>query len=410
MKIRRIAVELKRQLQWGMLEVDRLTYSGSSRVGGEADGRAYILPADAPGGVGDDAMVGGVIQGLREVNAGAAPVVLAPTAFGKGTPFAEGAEIAATLDQWSTPGKELKKIPGGGDFIVLGADILDGHYSYVDAVKRIRMAGYAKLSGFEARIVGFSLNGSPHPKVIDEFNRLEGKVPLFLRDPVSFKRAESFFSGDIRLSADVAFMLPRSKTSYTDRIHTFADECRAKGLQVIGLNMHELFAKSSGLEVVEKLNRAFASVVEGRRDCGFVFIPHDFRSFIDDRIPLRKIYSLLSESAKKRVFLVDDPIRAGEIKEICAALDGVFTGRMHLAIAALGCGVPIFGIVYQGKFEGLLEHFQLDDRCVADPGSVIDGESLSSRFNEWMSRLDELKPAVSSRFEHVRNLSLSNLK
>lgn len=410
MKIRRIAVELKRQLQWGMLEADRLTYSSTSLVGRHADKRAYILPADAPGGVGDDAMVGGVIQGLREVSAGAAPVVIAPTAFEKGTPFAEGAKIAATLDQWSTPRQEVKRIEGGADFIVLGADILDGHYSYVDAVKRIRMAGYAKESGLDARIVGFSLNGSPHPKVIEEFNRLDGKVPLFLRDPISFKRAEAFFSGDIRLSADVAFMLPRSKTSYTEQVHAFSDECKAKGLRVIGLNMHELFAKSSGAEVVEKLNRAFASVVEERCDCGFVFIPHDFRSFIDDRIPLRKIYSLLSQSAKERVFLVGDSIRAGEIKEICAALDGVFTGRMHLAIAALGCGVPIFGIVYQGKFEGLLEHFQLDDRCVADPVSVVNGEHLSSRFNEWMSRLDDLKPAVSSRFEYVRSLSLSNLK
>lgn len=410
MKIRRIAVELKRQLQWGMLEVDRLTYSRASPAGRGADQKAYILPADAPGGVGDDAMVGGVIQGLREVQPSIAPVVLAPSAFGKGTPFAEGAEIAATLDQWSTPSQELKKIPGAGRLIVLGADILDGHYSYVDAVKRIRMAGYAKESGLEARIVGFSLNDSPHPKVINEFNRLEGKVPLFLRDPISFRRAKSFFSGDIRLSADVAFMLPRSKTPYTDRVHAFADDCRAKGLRVVGLNMHELFAKSSGVEVVEKLNRAFASVVESHCDCGFVFIPHDFRSFIDDRIPLRKIYSLLSQAAKERVFLVDNPIRAGEIKEICAVLDGVFTGRMHLAIAALGCGVPIFGIVYQGKFEGLLEHFQLDDRCVADPVSVVDGEYLSSRFDDWVSRLDELKPLVSSRFEHVRSLSLSNLK
>ncbi len=411
MNIRRWAVNFKRKIQWGLLEYDRYVYENNPPLkNNESIKKTYILPADAPGGIGDDAMVGGVVKGLQEIKVGEVPVILAPSTFKKNTPFAEGADISATQWQWSIPLREVKGVQGNGSLIVLGADILDGHYSYIDAVKRIRMARYAKDLGLDSRIVGFSLNDSPHPKVIEEFNRLDGKVPLYLRDPISFKRAKTNLLGNIHLSADVAFMLTRKQTSYTNKVKLFVDSFKAKDLLVIGLNMHDLFARNLGTELVEKINQSLAAVVESHSNCGFVFIPHDFRSFIDDRIPLRRIFSLLSESARERVFLVNEPIRASEIKEICSELDGVFTGRMHLAIAALGCGTPIFGIVYQGKFEGLLEHFQLDDRCVVDPISVAKYDYISERFDDWIMRLNELKLAISLRIEYVNKLSLSNLK
>lgn len=411
MSIKKIAVGAKRTLQWWMLELDR--GSSSTPAARPADSTvnsiAYVLPADAPGGVGDDAMVGGVIQGLSESSPIRVPSIVVPSKFDSKVEFGEGAGKLASYGQWRSPRSEVLDMANGGAFYVLGADILDGHYSYIDAVKRIRMAKYASDRGLDARIIGFSLNARPHPSVVDEFNRLEGRVPLYLRDPISLSRAKQFIKGDLRLSADVAFLLPNRPSTYTSKVAEFAESERLKGRKVIGLNMHELFAKSSGQEVVRKLNRAFANIIENSPDCSFVLIPHDFRSFIDDRVPLREIYSYLPESVRANVFLVDTPIRASEIKQICSSLDGVFTGRMHLAIAALGMGVPIFGIVYQGKFEGLLEHFELDEDCVMDPVSASDPSALLDRFKGWILRLDELKMIVERRFGHVRALSLSNL-
>ena len=72
-----------------------------------------------------------------------------------------------------------------------------------------------------------------------------------------------------------------------------------------------------------------------------------------------------------RVEVLSPPFSAWDVKGLCAHLDGVLTGRMHLAIAALGTGTPPLSVAYRGKFEGLMRHIGLDGGLIA-PEAFLD--------------------------------------
>src|SRR5690606_5663315 len=103
----------------------------------------------------------------------------------------------------------------------LGADILDGVYNLPDAFRRIKLAGICAAQRQDSRIIGFSLNAEPHPVVIKAFNNLKD-VPLYLRDPVSYERAKRLIHGDIRMSADVAFLLEPKAGPTSEKVTKFA--------------------------------------------------------------------------------------------------------------------------------------------------------------------------------------------
>ena len=54
------------------------------------------------------------------------------------------------------------------------------------------------------------------------------------------------------------------------------------------------------------------------------------------------------------------------MKGLVGLVDFAVTGRMHLAIAALGMEVPVVALAYQGKFDGMMQRFDLG-QMVFDP-------------------------------------------
>jgi polysaccharide pyruvyl transferase WcaK-like protein len=95
------------------------------------------------------------------------------------------------------------------------------------------------------------------------------------------------------------------------------------------------------------------------------------------------------------------------MKYVAGEMDAVLTGRMHLAIAALGCGVPVACITYQGKFEGLFEHFDLPP-LMLDPVRVSE-TSLTNLLLDLIERRLELRDHVHDRLDRVISLSQANL-
>ncbi|WP_083844539.1 polysaccharide pyruvyl transferase family protein [Hydrocarboniphaga effusa] len=401
---------LKHKLQSSLLAADNWTHKTfEPKLSPRSDSLvAYVLPADAPGGIGDDAMTAGSINSLASCRPELNPVVLAPRNYPDTAPFADGAPVKRVISNWKLPSGIFSALPGNGGFFILGADILDGHYSCPDAVMRIRLAKYAKELGFDSRIVGFSLNSSPHQAVIREFNSLKGKAPLYLRDAISHERARAFIDGDLRLSADVAFGLEPESSPETRAVVEFIAQAKTYCRPTFAINIHELFAKEHGPGITISLVEQFSKLISKNKDCSFVLIPHDFRHYIDDRRPLAQIFLGLPQEAQERTYIVRKVIRASEIKEICSHVDGAFTGRMHLAIAALGTGVPVFGIAYQGKFEGLLDHFDLPKDCAMGPAEIVKEGVLDRAFSTWRSQLDFYRKRVESNLPSVMDLSRSN--
>ncbi|WP_319380108.1 polysaccharide pyruvyl transferase family protein [Thiomicrorhabdus sp.] len=371
--------------------------------------KSLIIPAAAPGGLGDDAMVKASISAIHSLNPRKDISVLVPTNFPDSFSFNNEVDYEKKLNAWRHPQKEVAMMGQYENVYFLGADILDGALNLPDSVKRIKMAGLFREQGQNSRIIGFSLNKSPLPEVIREFNNLKD-VPLFLRDPVSYQRAKSLIKGDVVLSADVAFLLEPKLSEVSEIVEKFTFKEKQRGNITIGINVHSMLANFSKEGTMEKLLKSIANLIETTPGCSFVFIPHDYRDISDDRVPLTVIENLLSDRAKKRILNLTKPMRADEIKKVCSYLDGVLTARMHIAIASLGMGVPVLGIVYQGKFEGTFSHFGFEKGFTFEPEEAANEDILKKRFDEWLLRLDMHKISVIERLPFVKELALKNFE
>ncbi|WP_009632912.1 hypothetical protein [Synechocystis sp. PCC 7509] len=95
---------------------------------------------------------------------------------------------------------------------------------------------------------------------------------------------------------------------------------------------------------------------------------------------------------------------AAEIKSIGADLDLVFTGRMPLAIACLGQGVPVAGVTYQGKFEFFFNHFSLQGMTIA-PEKAFQTGTLASFLTDIISKSDDIRQIVQTNLAKVQALS-----
>lgn len=380
----------------------------SRRISPEAMG-SVVIPAAAPGGTGDDAMVNGSIAALSAEYPDERISILVPNKYPTDFRFSPGREHLKLFSNWTHPVIEATELTGYKRIYVLGADILDGVYNLPDAIKRIRLAGVCSEQGQDSRIVGFSLNENPHPAVLQEFKRLKN-VPLFLRDPLSYERAKRLIGGDVRLSADVAFLLEPVAGEHSASVERFAAQARASGNRVYGLNIHDLLARFSPDGTFDKLISSIAGLIASRKDCSFVLIPHDYRQTVDDRVPLQRVYENLDLESRQRVQILSGPIRAAEIKQVCKSLDGVLTGRMHLAIAALGMGVPVMGIVYQGKFEGTLSYFDLDKEFMLSPEQAADFKLLKKRFELWVAVAKSISEKIRENLPAVKKLAASNFQ
>lgn len=380
----------------------------SPRISPNASG-SVVIPAAAPGGTGDDAMANGSIAALSSEYPGERISILVPKKYTVDFRFAPEREHLKLFSNWTHPVVEAAELVSYKRIYVLGADILDGAYNLPDAIKRIRLAGVCAEQGQDARIVGFSLNESPHSAVLQEFKHLKN-VPLFLRDPLSYERAKRLIGGDVRLSADVAFLLQPMVGEHSTAVERFAAQVRTHGNRVYGLNIHDLLARFSPEGTFDRLISSIASLITLRKDCSFILIPHDYRQTVDDRVPLQRVYDRLDHESRQRVLFVSEPVRAAEIKQICQSLDGVLTGRMHLAIAALGMGVPVMGIVYQGKFEGTLSYFDLDKEFTLTPEQAADNDFLVKRFDFWLDSAESISTKVRENLPAVKKLAASNFQ
>lgn len=90
--------------------------------------------------------------------------------------------------------------------------------------------------------------------------------------------------------------------------------------------------------------------------------------------------------------------------------DGVITGRMHLAIAALGGGVPVMALAYQAKFAGLMQWFHLPDWLLLDPVKVSDEAVLWPSVQRFVAERAALRDTVLARLPDVKRAAHANFE
>lgn len=294
--------------------------------------------------------------------------------------------------------------------IVMGADMMDGFYSPVSTLRMIVAADLMARLGAKTAFLGFSFNESPYWPLRYAFRCLSGRVSINLRDPVSLERFERFTGRKANLVADSAFLLEKNTDTEPVRAcHEWIERENSSGRKVIALNFHPMLFKGENSR--ENFERLFRSIREATlrfsqgQAVSWILLPHDDREHAGDMTTLGRLFKSLSPEEAAHVLHVETPPTAAEIKGILSRVDGALTGRMHLAIAALGAGVPVMCLAYQDKFSGLMQHFGLPASLVLDPQKVADPDVLSQALTEFCRDLPELTEKVQSRLPAVLSMA-----
>lgn len=263
----------------------------------------------------------------------------------------------------------------------MGADIIDGIYGPLEPAKQLITLDLATRLGVPSAVVGCSFSERADPRLKRYFDALHPEIRILARDEISLQRLRAFTGATSELVADSAFMLAKAP-QIDPAVKRWIAARRAEGRKVIGINAHPMLLPKYDEHLDEQLISPIFSVIQRasvQSDAAFLLIPHDRRHLAGDASVLKPLYLRLKSILGDRVMLLDGHRSAAELKATAGRLDGVVTGRMHLAIGSLGAGVPVMCIVYQGKFEGLMSHFDLPSDVLISVAELADTDRAASK-------------------------------
>ncbi|MBD3221637.1 hypothetical protein GF314_10380 [bacterium] len=414
----RLKRELREKLErWRVADLERRARLLSSRP---RDGtRLIAFPAAGVGSLGDEAMLMASGQVMRRRGLERLTIL----SYGQGEPWPAVGEFDDVVslgnrysqDFWSTCEDLLELCASATHLLIQGADVMDGYYSPNECVRRTTYARIAAAAGLDTTIGGFSFNDRPHPRSVRSLAAVPETARLIARDPVSWRRLTNRLTRKIHAGADMAFLLePPAEHPLLSQLDPWLRDQRAAGRTLLGVNANYLVAAGHreadvGTQLVRAYIEGLAPLVLGAERVSLVLVPHDYRQMAgrwDDTCLLREIANGLPPEAAPHVRLIDERPDAAVVKALVGRLEMIVSGRMHLAIAALDQGVPAAGVTYQGKFEGLYEHFGISGLCL-DPDALTAGK-LTSFLREFLPRREELRDAVKRQLPRVRDLAHLN--
>lgn len=381
--------------------------------GTRASHRILVFPSD-PGAIvgsrGDDAMITAVLEAAR--SAGRQPEVdmfcegegeriaagmgFRPVSIGTDRDFA--AEAATLLGQrrYDT-------------YVALGADIVDGRFGPRIPALMLIAADLAARAGVRATILGCSFGEDPAAELKPVFQRLDRRVRLNMRDPISLRRMQAFAPVHPQLVADAAFLLEPGGAD--PAAAAWVERQRTLGRKVVGVNAHPMLVRNPDAAWVENMAASLARAlceVAARQDVSWMLLPHDYREQFGDLSCLRRVHELLQARGDAEAHFLDGCHSAADLKALVGSLDAVITGRMHLAIAALGMNVPALALTYHDKFEGLYSHFELPQSLLLSPAIFDDPAKLARRIESFIAAAPELTAAIQGRRAAILRLARMN--
>jgi colanic acid/amylovoran biosynthesis protein len=324
----------------------------------ESKAALIFPPAWTPGSLGDEAMIRATVAGLSSRGFGRIDILERHPNRPWGKHLVE---VGSVVAQWSTGlgwRRIAKLLCGYSHLFILGADAMDGAWRVRGSLWRVWFLRMAERLGLRACALGFSFSSAPNPEVARSLAALDDGVGLFARDPLSFRRLKSIGCRNVKLVADLAFLLPPDSRSI-HRSLQWAQNQRTEGRAVIGLNIGANALGGTDAKrpdaAMGVISAALERYLASNNKIAVALIPHDYRGTASDYVLCRAIFERLEKSLMPQVYIYDEARDAASIKGFASTLDACITCRMHLAIACLSSGVPVGAIVYQDKFEGLFE-------------------------------------------------------
>lgn len=378
--------------------------------------RFALVPCDPwtfIGSKGDEAMIRAVVGQLRAVNPDLDVLVFTATDMATKAAECMGFKALQIWDDGPAAMTEAVQSFDADSLAVLGADCMDGHYSPVTTLSMLAVADLAARAGVRTTILGFSFNDSPYPGLKLAFEAIHERVRIHVRDEVSLDRFNKFCKAQAVLVSDAAFQLiPDNQATVIRDLSAWVAHQRDGGRKVVGFNVHPMLLGEPGPGELAKLIDQVALALEGYLDrvpAALVLISHDYRAKVGDDVCLKPLWDRLRTSFEDRVHYDTTVCSAPELKAKAGLMDGVVTGRMHLAIASLGMEVPVAALTYQDKFQGLMRHVDLPQDLLLAPSQLSDPQALLNVLLKFHDGMSALSGRVKERMPKVKAASALNV-
>lgn len=381
--------------------------------------RLVVLPADPAtvnGARGDEAMLRSTVQAVQRHMAGLAVGVITEGEVGAAAAHALGFESIGGWRQDGSLAAPLAAIDafGADGLAVMGADVMDGYYDVLRSTRFALIADLAARRGLRSTMLGFSFNRSPVEELARVFDLIGPATRVHVRDAPSLERFHRFTRARATLVADSAFLLePAAANPRLDEVRAWAARRREAGDRVIAFNTHaKLYGIESEQQAATRLLPLAELLAELSTSCNvsWLMLPHDFRPATYDDMCLRPLAAALRGRLGERLLHPSSAWSSPEIKALCGSVDGVATGRMHLAIAGLGRGTPVACQTYQDKFQGLFEHFGLPQKLLLHDDAAFDVHSLGTMLRDFIASLPVLRELIERRLPDVASLAARNFE
>ncbi len=378
-----------------------------------------IIPCDPEtvgGSRGDEAMIMAVMQYYKKVDSSIRIFIVVTNQEGINYVKKIGGKPISTWDG----AYPLKRVYNSiletkpREVVILGADCMDGYYSPYLSLMILAFYDLFKASGITTYLLGFSFNMHPSALMLTAFRSVNKNLVFRLRDAVSLERFKKKTFASCELVADAAFLLqPDYNFPEFSEFQEIVEKQRSIGKQIIGFNFHPMLKnKQSPSEIMSytsSLAKYLVKILDKHQNIFLLLIPHDDRSRLSDTLVLDTIDKYLSEKRySSRYYYRKDVFSASQLKALCSLLDGLISSRMHLAIAALGQEKPVMAATYQGKFEGLFKHFDLDENLLLSPEQFI-SEHFITVLDMFLSDLVNIHEKIKLKLPDVQRLSEKNL-
>ena len=384
---------------------------GNSLPSAKQKSALIFPPAPWPGGMGDDALISSLVGSLMDNEFTSIDVIEQR----KSNAWKEALHLDSSVDNpapsllgWLKFQWALKKY---SHVFVVGADMIDGHYSVGTSQKMLKIADIAAKSGKSSTITGCSFNASAHPLIIKTINQLDKDVRLLARDPRSYSRLQKLTTHDVELVADLAFMLKPDGKKAPRTLEWISSQHNSDCI-VLGVNLAPIVLGTRDKEVIDKCVNTFyealSEQLENDNKLAVLLMPHDVRSEIGDIDMCERLYTELFDKYNLRIYIFNEDYKARSIKAVASKLDACITCRMHLAIACLGSGVPVGAVTYQDKFEGLFDHFKISPPLIAGEDAT-NIEAVARLINNILSEAAAMRGLIENSIQDVVNLSEKNV-
>lgn len=349
------------------------------------------------GNAGDEAMLAGLIEGFRQLAPQAELVVLSGNPAGTTAEHAVMAVPRGLRSTWRQVRMSDLLVSGGGGLLQDVTSWRSPLY-YLAVMQFARWARRPAVGAPPVACIGQSVGPLRRP-LIRRLARavLSGVQVIAVRDERSREAVRELGLGrEAEVTADLAFLLPAPKE---DEI---AGARRLVGLPEEAGPVAAIALRPSPAEGPRDLASRLGAAIGGACDeLGLKPVLLAMQRSQDLG------FARLAAAAMPVEAVIAPPMSARQLLALTAGCDLVIGMRLHALIFAALAGVPLVGISYDPKVDGLMEQLGLR---AATSVERLDGSALSRSIIETWERRGEMARSLAGRAERLRAMALRNVE